>query len=142
MSKGRQTEIEISFHPTEWGGQVNIRGEKTPSLNDLFKKPSVRIGLKLKWRRLIAFFVQGDLGGKPPYRVEFNFFEPDRRRDVDNVYAGGMKVLLDSFQHCGLIGDDNRKWIESVKCRDSLRKGDPGVIVNFYQKARGDGTLA
>lgn len=125
-------DIELNFYPTEWGGQVHLRGEKLPSLNDLLSKPSKRIGIKLFWRRLFGLFIRGELGGRPPYAVDFNFFEPDERRDIDNVISGGAKVILDSLQHCGLIGDDNRKWIREVRARVVTRKRDPGVIVNFY----------
>lgn len=41
-------------------------------------------------------------------------FEPNARRDVDNVTSGAGKVVLDALQQMGLLQGDGRKYVNQV----------------------------
>lgn len=46
--------------------------------------------------------------------VTIRCFEPNARRDVDNVTAGAGKVILDALQEIGVLAGDGRKYVEQV----------------------------
>lgn len=41
-------------------------------------------------------------------------YEPNARRDVDNVTSGAGKVILDALQEIGVLQGDGRKYIAQV----------------------------
>ena len=43
--------------------------------------------------------------------VTIRCYEPTKRRDKSNVRAGAEKLVLDSLQECGIIRNDNWKWL-------------------------------
>lgn len=46
--------------------------------------------------------------------ITIRCFEPNAKRDVDNVTAGAGKVILDALQEIGVLAGDGRKYIEQV----------------------------
>ena len=46
--------------------------------------------------------------------ITIRCFEPNAKRDVDNVTAGAGKVVLDALQEIGVLAGDGRKYIEQV----------------------------
>lgn len=42
-------------------------------------------------------------------RVRIKCFEPDMRRDEDNVLFGASKIILDAMQRVGVLCNDNRR---------------------------------
>lgn len=47
--------------------------------------------------------------------VKICCYEPNRRRDVDNVKAGANKVILDALQQMGILKGDGQKYVADVK---------------------------
>ena len=41
-------------------------------------------------------------------------FEPNARRDVDNVTSGASKIILDALQQIGILKGDGRKYVDQV----------------------------
>lgn len=67
---------------------------------------------------------------RPPVRVTVECFEPDRRRDKDNVHSMACKVALDALQRTGAIGNDNWEWCPEVPGGGvSLDRGMPRVEI-------------
>ena len=46
--------------------------------------------------------------------VTIRCYEPNARRDVDNVTSGAGKVILDALQEIGVLQGDGRKYIAQV----------------------------
>lgn len=46
-----------------------------------------------------------------PVFVEFHWYEPNMKRDQDNV-AFAKKFILDGLQIAGVITNDNYKWVK------------------------------
>lgn len=46
-----------------------------------------------------------------PVKVRFDWHEKTSRRDADNV-ASAKKYILDAMQTCGIIPNDNRKYVK------------------------------
>ena len=48
--------------------------------------------------------------------VTITCYEPNARRDVDNVTSGASKVILDALQQLGVLKGDGRKYVAQVIC--------------------------
>ena len=65
--------------------------------------------------------------------VHYDFVEPNRRRDPDNL-AGGSKVLTDGLVKAGVLAGDG--WDEIAGLSFSWRVGSPaGVLVTLTPEA-------
>lgn len=66
-----------------------------------------------------------------PVRISFLWVEKDRRRDPDNVAAGGRKLILDGLVKAGVLSDDGsheiRSWVDTF----AVHKENPGVRVEL-----------
>lgn len=49
-----------------------------------------------------------------PVVISITCFEPDARRDGDNVNGGACKIILDALQHFHIIKGDGRKYIADL----------------------------
>lgn len=47
-------------------------------------------------------------------RIDIACFEPNARRDVDNVTSGAGKIILDALQQAGILAGDGRKYVGQV----------------------------
>lgn len=46
--------------------------------------------------------------------VTITCYEPNRRRDVDNVKSGANKVVLDALKNMGIIQNDGPKYVQDA----------------------------
>ena len=51
-----------------------------------------------------------------PVAIEIDCYEPNARRDPDNVISGAQKVILDAMQQMGVLQGDGRKYIATLTC--------------------------
>lgn len=75
--------------------------------------------------------------GPFPGRVclAFRWFERDRRRDPDNVAAGGRKLVLDGLVQAGVIAGDGWRSIQSWTDSFNVSPERPGVAVTILRYA-------
>ena len=66
-------------------------------------------------------------------RVDFTFYEKERRRDIDNIGAFAAKVVLDAMTEAGLIPDDSPKYIRAVSYTHDVDKAKPRVVVTITE---------
>ena len=50
---------------------------------------------------------------KYPCKLKIAWYEPNRRRDVDNVVFG-VKFILDELVACGIIPNDSQKYVNQI----------------------------
>lgn len=102
---------------------------KVPSFNELDKHVGKKIRIKKTWR--IAVRVAVDEAGigcfDGPIALRFVYFEPNRRRDEDNIDSGGRKVIIDGLKHAGVIRNDGQRHVHGMSF--SVEKGPYSVIV-------------
>lgn len=66
--------------------------------------------LKRHWMEVLIPLARAQL--RPvvgPVRIKFFYFEPNRRRDPDNISAGARKFILDALVHAGILANDGQK---------------------------------
>jgi len=65
--------------------------------------------------------------------IEFRWFERDRRRDPDNVAAGGRKLVLDGLVKAGVLKGDGWRFVQSWTDRFDVAADRPGVAVTLHE---------
>lgn len=95
-----------------------------PNLNDYINRERANrfAGAKMKkdWTRVaeaastLALEMNDKYDGFFPATIYITVFEPDNRRDVDNVSAFVNKVCLDGMVKAGVIPDDSRRYVKKI----------------------------
>jgi Holliday junction resolvase RusA-like endonuclease len=70
-----------------------------------------------------------------PARVtpHIDFYEPNSRRDADNVIGGGCKIIFDALVECGILVDDSRKYVSSAVCNVYTDKDNPRIEIRLIE---------
>ena len=70
--------------------------------------------MKQRDQNLISGFIRQHMRKvhiEKPIYIKYRFFEPNKRRDLDNISGYFHKVFQDSLVHCGVIVNDNWHYI-------------------------------
>lgn len=108
-----------------------------PGLNELIRakgntKYPAYNKLKREWMKTIQWeLVAGKILPVSKAFFRFTWHEASRRRDLDNITAGGRKLILDALVLSGILEDDG--WDEVSGWSDEFRvsKELPGVEVEM-----------
>lgn len=65
-----------------------------------------------------------------PCDILIDFFESTKRRDVDNIQSS-TKYILDAMQKCGVLPNDNRKWVRQIYHRIIEAEQDYCIVYIF-----------
>jgi hypothetical protein len=99
-------------------------------LNELMLDRSVRIRDKKKARlAIMALCFAARLPRFERAYIDFEWVEPNKRRDPDGFTSGGRKVILDALQHALVLPGDG--WRHVLGFTDTWRCDPtaPGVLV-------------
>ena len=65
---------------------------------------------------------------KKPVRLTYSLYEPDRKRDWDNVLAVVMKFVNDALVKTGVLQNDTQRWIvEYGRPVTAVDRDDPRI---------------
>jgi len=96
--------------------------------------------IKKEWGERIALIAKTQ-GIKPLQKKTFFVFfwyEPNRRRDPDNIAAGGRKIIFDALVHAGILPDDKWNYVAGWDDRFDLANGGrPGVLIIMKEMENG-----
>jgi len=88
---------------------------------------------------IAAFYFKRLLPLETPVSIRFDFFEPNAKRDPDNIISA-KKFILDGMQVRGANGvkflpNDNQKWIKHIEDSWSVvtRSDEVGVLVTIKE---------
>jgi len=66
-------------------------------------------------------------------KIIFNWYEKDRRRDLDNI-ASAKKFILDALTESGVIDNDSQKYIyPQFTDNFFIDKNDPRIEVDIQE---------
>lgn len=109
---------------------------KLPSLNEFIsacnKNPKAGGRMKLEDQNRVEWFIRSQLRGvriKKPVIMVYTWYEPNRKRDLDNISSYGRKVIQDALVHCGVIHNDGWKQILGFSDRFYVDRKEPRVEV-------------
>lgn len=69
---------------------------------------------------------------KYPVEIIINWYEPNNRRDIDNV-TFAIKFILDSLVKTGILIDDSRKYVIKVTHEVMTDKENPRIVVTLKE---------
>ena len=110
------------------------QGSKFPTWNDMNRlnraNPKKGARAEKQYREDLGFMIRA---ARPPkysrqVRIGFIFFEPDNRRDPDNIQYF-LKPFLDALQDCAVIPNDSRRYIRGFWSDFETDSKDPRIEV-------------
>ena len=112
---------------------IIIPGE-LPDLNQIISASKDHWGsyssLKKANTQLVAFCTKRDTKRKyNKIDLEITWYCKDRRKDKDNIMAGGLKMILDGLVVAGVIQNDGWAHIGSINNHFEVDKDNPRVEV-------------
>jgi Holliday junction resolvase RusA-like endonuclease len=90
---------------------------KLPGLNDIIRASrshwSKGAQQKKLWTHGCAMYAVRLEKITSPCKIQFAWYEPDKRRDIDNV-AAGAKFIIDGLVDAGKLPHDGRDWVRQI----------------------------
>ena len=68
-----------------------------------------------------------------PIMIKYDFFEPNRKRDLDNISAFAHKVIQDALVKSGIIDNDGWKNITGFTDQFFVDKENPRIEVTLEE---------
>ena len=68
-------------------------------------------------------------------RIRYRWYEPNRRRDLDNIRSGS-KFILDGLVVAGVLEDDGWRVITGLEDTFSVDKKNPRIIVEIIEEPK------
>jgi len=119
---------------------IVIPGE-LPDLNQIIAESKNHWGsyssLKKANTQLVAFCTKQ--ATKRRYKkidLDITWYCKDRRKDKDNIMAGGLKMILDGLVVAGVIKNDGWSEIGSINNHFEVDKDNPRVEIKITEVAR------
>lgn len=107
-----------------------------PNLNDYIaaERTNRHKGAKMKADsgNIVAAAIGQRLKGvriENPVYMKYTWYEPNKRRDKDNVSSFGRKVIQDALVQCGALKDDGWKYVVGFSDRFEVDRKNPRIEV-------------
>ena len=71
--------------------------------------------------------------GKYPVMVKITWYEPNMKRDIDNI-TFGTKFILDSLVKNGVLKDDSRRYVSELNHTVLVDKKNPRIEVEIIER--------
>lgn len=105
-------------------------------MNELiaYNRTNVYKGSKLKKdsQMLVMYEINHQLHGihiEKPVVMHYHFWEPNSKRDIDNVASFAMKVIHDALVKCRVLDNDGWKNIRGFECEFDVDNKYPRIDV-------------
>lgn len=110
-----------------------------PNLNDYItaERSNKYAGAKMKkeWEAVVmheARALRGVQFEKPVYML-YQWYEPNKRRDKDNISSFGRKVIQDALVRCGVLQNDGWANIGGFSDEFYVDKKNPRIEVKIWE---------
>ena len=83
----------------------------------------------------IEWLIRSQLRGirlDKPVRMSYRWYEPNQKRDLDNISSYGRKVIQDALVNCRALMDDSWKQVVGFSDQFFLDKKNPRIEVVIY----------
>lgn len=116
---------------------------KLPGLNELIdaERRHRQAGAKLKRdaERIVRMYIRQQLRGykpKTPVTLYYYYYEPNRRRDLDNIAGFAHKVIQDSLVKEGILANDGWNYIKGFFDSFNIDSKFPRIEVEIVEPER------
>lgn len=113
---------------------------RLPGLNEAFeaarRNKHIEANTRREYENLIIYSAKRSLRGwKPsgPVILHYTFYEPNRRRDKDNVAGYAMKLIQDALVKAGYLRGDGWNYIENFTFTWAVDAKRPRVEVEMEE---------
>lgn len=72
-----------------------------------------------------------------PVHIEYVYYEPDKRRDLDNISATAHKFIQDALVKCGVLENDGWSCIKGFSDAFYIDKSKPRIEVELIELESG-----
>ena len=69
-----------------------------------------------------------------PVEMHYCWYEPNKRRDKDNISSFGRKVIQDALVQCGVLKDDGWKYVVGFSDSFEVDKENPRIEVRIIER--------
>lgn len=118
--------------------QFTIPG-RLPGLNSIINSSRTHWAVAAKEKKeameyVIAYITMARLKPVDGFaEITITCYEPNKRRDADNVQAGANKIILDSLQKAGIIKGDGQKYIRLITPCLEVDREKPRIEVDISE---------
>lgn len=70
---------------------------------------------------------------KNAVKIKVDWYEPNNRRDIDNI-TFGIKQIMDSLVLAGVLYDDSRKYVIGIENNVFTDKDNPRIEVELIER--------
>ena len=116
-----------------------------PGLNDYLKAERKRSGkfncgneMKQKCQSVISAVIQSEFNRlqiRRPVTIHYIFYEPTKRRDLDNISATAHKFVQDALVSCGVLQDDGWNEIRGFTDCFMIDRKNPRIEIKIVEEA-------
>lgn len=131
-------QIEILTKDLKYkSGTTNVVG-RLPGMNDIIAVSKKGKGAYQPYSLMKKYYqdiLRGYFNKLPGYeviKITIDWYEPNQRRDVDNITAG-TKFIMDSLVQTSVIKDDSQRYVKSITHNIFVDKENPRIIVNIEE---------
>ena len=132
MQKDREKDGRVRY-------RLVIRGT-LPNLNDYIaaerRNKHIAAAMKRQTEHVVMMYAKSQLRGmrfSGPVRMAYAWYEPNRRRDKDNVSSFGRKCIQDALVRAGILENDGWKEIDSFSDSFHVDKKNPRIEVEIEE---------
>lgn len=111
-----------------------------PNLNDYIaaerRNKHIAAALKRQTEHTVMLYAKSQLHGLRftyPVRMSYTWYEPNRRRDKDNVSSFGRKCIQDALVRAGILQNDGWAEIDSFSDTFAVDKNHPRIEVEIQE---------
>lgn len=115
-----------------------------PNLNDYInaerRNKHIAAALKRQTEHTVMMYAKSQLRGvrfTAPVRMAYHWYEPNRRRDKDNVSSFGRKCIQDALVRAGILKNDGWAEIDSFSDAFSVDPKNPRIVVEIQELPSG-----
>lgn len=116
---------------------------RLPGLNELIdaERRHRQAGAKLKRdaERIVRMYIRQQFRGyrpKTPVTLYYYYYEPNRRRDLDNIAGFAHKVIQDSLVKEGILANDGWEYIKGFFDSFHVDNKFPRIEVEIVEPER------
>lgn len=121
-----------------------IRAERTQFRSRTGKFMTKGATMKKEYQHNATISIRRDLRRlkvENPVLLKYSFYEPNKKRDHDNVASFAMKVIQDALVEVGVLKNDGWKEIVGFECQFYVDAQKPRIeveIIEIQSKAKED----
>ena len=109
---------------------------RLPGLNEFINanRSNKHAGAKMKREaeEIISLYIPRWQTYEEPVVVKFYFYEPNAKRDIDNVSSFFAKVCLDSLVRKKVLRNDSQAYVKGLEYRFFVDKDNPRIVVDIH----------